>query len=87
MGDVLRKRQSSPDQFRHDDLLDHLIKDMSTESFLNEAFIVQLLFGLLFVSSDSISTTLALAFKLLEEHPSVLEELIVRLFLLISLAF
>ncbi|KAM7532207.1 hypothetical protein LguiB_035617 [Lonicera macranthoides] len=78
MGNVLRKRLSSSpaDQNREEDLLDHLIKDMNTEKFLNEDFIVQLMFGLLFVTSDSISTTLALAFKLLAEHPLVLEELI-----------
>lgn len=81
MGNVLRKRLSSSpaDQNREEDLLDHLIKDMNTEKFLNEDFIVQLMFGLLFVTSDSISTTLALAFKLLAEHPLVLEELIVSI--------
>lgn len=79
MGDVLRKRRNSPDQERHDDLLDHLIQDMNTEAFLTEDFIVQLMFGLLFVSSDSISTTLALAFKLLAEHPLALEELTVSI--------
>lgn len=79
MGNVLKKRLSSPGQNREEDLLDHLIKDMNTDKFLNEDFIVQLMFGLLFVTSDSISTTLALAFKLLAEHPSVLEELIVSI--------
>ncbi|XP_017217886.2 beta-amyrin 16-alpha-hydroxylase CYP87D16 [Daucus carota subsp. sativus] len=75
MGDVLRKRQMSSDKTPRDDLLDHLIQDMNKETFLNEDFIVQLMFGLLFVTSDSISTTMALAFKLLAEHPLVLEEL------------
>ncbi|KAM7532206.1 hypothetical protein LguiB_035616 [Lonicera macranthoides] len=66
VGNVLKKRLcSSPDQNREEDLLDHLIKDMDTEKFLNEDFIVQLIFSLLFVTSDSISTTMALAFKLL----------------------
>lgn len=60
------------------DLLDHIIQDMSTtEKYITEDFIVQLMFGLLFVTSDSVSTTLALAFKLLQEHPHVLEELTV----------
>ncbi|KAK3034138.1 hypothetical protein RJ639_033481 [Escallonia herrerae] len=80
MGDVLKKRRMSPPSSSHgtdrqEDLLDHLIRDLNKESFLNEDFIVQQLFGLLYVSSDSISITLALAFKLLAEHPSVLEEL------------
>lgn len=76
MRDVVMKRLAETER-RHGDLLDHIIQDKGTESFLNEDFIVQLMFGLLFVTSDSISTTLALAFKLLAEHPIVLEELIV----------
>lgn len=79
MRDVLRKRQLSTDETPRDDMLDHLIKDMNKEAFLNEDFFVQLMFGLLFVLSDSISTSIALAFKLLEEHPSVLEELTVSI--------
>ncbi|CAK9162300.1 unnamed protein product [Ilex paraguariensis] len=75
MKDVVNKRRMSAEN-RRDDLLDHLMQDMNTETFLTEDFIVQLMFGLLFVTSDSISTTMALAFKLLVEHPSVLEALI-----------
>ncbi|KAK4385445.1 cytochrome [Sesamum angolense] len=74
MRDVVTKRLAESER-RHGDLLDHIIADKNTESFLNEDFIVQLMFGLLFVTSDSISTTLALAFKLVAEHPQVLEEL------------
>lgn len=76
MRDVVTKRLAESER-RHGDLLDHIIQDKNTESFINDDFIVQLMFGLLFVTSDSISTTLALAFKLLADHPSVLEELIV----------
>ncbi|KAG8379534.1 hypothetical protein BUALT_Bualt07G0099000 [Buddleja alternifolia] len=74
MRDVVTKRISESSG-HHGDLLDHIIQDKNTESYINEDFIVQLMFGLLFVTSDSISTTLALAFKLLAEHPLVLEEL------------
>ncbi|KAL0317182.1 UNVERIFIED_CONTAM: cytochrome [Sesamum angustifolium] len=74
MRDVVTKRLAESER-RHGDLLDHIIADKNTESFVNEDFIVQLMFGLLFVTSDSISTTLALAFKLVAEHPQVLEEL------------
>lgn len=76
MRDVVTKRLAESERSLGD-LLDHIIDDKNTESFVNEDFIVQLMFGLLFVTSDSISTTLALAFKLLEENPLVLEELIV----------
>ncbi|CAH1446349.1 unnamed protein product [Lactuca virosa] len=73
MREVLRKRRCSNE--KREDLLHHLINDMDTEDFLSEGFIIQLMFGLLFVSSDSISTTCALAFKFLAEHPVVLDEL------------
>ncbi|XP_019192755.1 PREDICTED: cytochrome P450 87A3-like isoform X1 [Ipomoea nil] len=74
MRDVVKKRFETPER-QQEDVLDHMIRDMGTHKFLSEDFIVQLMFGLLFVASESISTTLALAFKLLAEHPNVLEEL------------
>lgn len=76
MRDVVTQRLAESER-SHGDLLEHIIEDKKTESFINEDFIVQLMFGLFFVTSDSISTTLALAFKLLAEHPLVLEELTV----------
>lgn len=76
MREVVTKRLAEAER-RHGDLLDHIIQDKSTDSFINDDFIVQLMFGLLFVTSDSVSTTLALAFKLLADHPLVLEELTV----------
>ncbi|KAG5608865.1 hypothetical protein H5410_020146 [Solanum commersonii] len=80
MRDVLKKRIESSTKKREgeEDLVDHLLRDMDSQKFLTEDYIVQMMFGLLFVTSDSISTTLALSFKLLVEHPHVLEELIVE---------
>ncbi|GMY05324.1 cucurbitadienol 11-hydroxylase-like [Fagus crenata] len=75
MRDVLNKRLTSTDETHQGDVLDHLIKDMKVENFLTEEFAIQLMFGLLFVSFDSLSATLTLAFKLLAENPTVLEEL------------
>ncbi|KAL3520979.1 hypothetical protein ACH5RR_019128 [Cinchona calisaya] len=75
MKDVVQKRLAAPEKNVQGDLLDHIIQDMTTETYIKEDFVVQLMFGLLFVTSDSISTTIALAFKLLAEHPAVLEEL------------
>ncbi|XP_059628556.1 beta-amyrin 16-alpha-hydroxylase CYP87D16-like [Cornus florida] len=72
--DALSKRLLSTESDQRD-LLNRVIQDMSTEKFLTEDFIIQLMFGLLFVNSDSISMTIALALKLLLEHPLVLEEL------------
>lgn len=80
MRDILKKRLDSSTKNRdnrEEDLVDHLLRDMDSQKFLTEDYIVQMMFGLLFVTSDSISTTLALSFKLLVEHPDVLEELIV----------
>lgn len=81
MRDVLKKRIESSTKKRkgEEDLVDHLLKDMDSQKFLTQDYIVQMMFGLLFVTSDSISTTLALSFKLLVEHPHVLEELIVSI--------
>ena len=66
-----------PETYRGD-ILDHIIKDMETEKFLSEDFVVQLIFGILFAAYESVSTIVALAFKLLSDHPSVMEEMIVR---------
>ncbi|KAG2667514.1 hypothetical protein I3760_15G118900 [Carya illinoinensis] len=75
MVDVLNKRRALPEETCHGDMLDHLIEDMKVESFLTDDFVVQLMFGLLFVSFDSLSSALTLAFKLLAENPTVLEDL------------
>ncbi|CAK9157409.1 unnamed protein product [Ilex paraguariensis] len=71
----LKERRMSPDSHRGD-LLDHIMKEADNEKFLTEEFIVQLMYSLIFVFSDSLSTTLALAVTLLHEHPLALQELI-----------
>nr|UVC46132.1 cytochrome P450 [Ilex asprella] len=70
----LKERRMSPDS-RRGDLLDHLMQEADNEKFLTEEFIVQLMYSLIFVFSDSLSTTLALAVTLLHEHPLALQEL------------
>ena len=50
---------------------------MATEKFLGEDFIVQVMFGLLFASFESNSSTLTLALLKLSHHPSALEMLTV----------
>ncbi|CAN6720003.1 unnamed protein product [Malus baccata var. baccata] len=57
------------------DFLDQAIKDLKTENYLTEDFIVRLLYGFLFGSFESIATVMCLGFKLLAEHPEVMEEL------------
>ncbi|KAG5222973.1 cytochrome P450 [Salix suchowensis] len=72
--DTLMERLSDPSK-RRGDFLDQAIDDMKTEKFLTEDFIPQLMFGILFASFESMSTTLTLTFKFLSENPRVVEEL------------
>ncbi|GMN50081.1 hypothetical protein TIFTF001_019252 [Ficus carica] len=73
--DMLKERRASPETNRGD-FLDQISRDMDKETFLSEDFIVQLMFGGLFATFESISAVLALAFKLLSEHPADWEEMI-----------
>ena len=76
---LVKERLASPDQMhKKGDVLDHVLEDMKSEKFLTEDFIVQLMFGLSFVSFDSVSTTATVLIKLLGENPLVLEELTVH---------
>ncbi|CAL9022959.1 unnamed protein product [Prunus brigantina] len=72
--DMLKERRISPET-RRGDFLDQISIDMEKEKFLSEDFSVQLVFGGLFATFESISAIIALAFSLLAEHPSVVEEL------------
>nr|GMD55848.1 cytochrome P450 87A3-like [Ipomoea batatas] len=77
--DVVKQEVGNTRKTEEEDVLDQ--SDQQNMAYGNpqilvrRIFIVQLMFGLLFVASESITTTLALAFKLLAEHPNVLEEL------------
>ncbi|XP_048337288.2 beta-amyrin 16-alpha-hydroxylase CYP87D16 [Ziziphus jujuba] len=73
--DMLKHRQNSPRKGHEGDFLDQIISDMDKEEFLTEDFIVQLVFGVLFATFESVSVIVALAFQLLSEHPSALQEL------------
>lgn len=75
--DMLKHRQNSPRKGHEGDFLDQIISDMDKEEFLTEDFIVQLVFGVLFATFESVSVIVALAFQLLSEHPSALQELTV----------
>jgi len=57
------------------DFLGHVLKDLNTEKFLAEEFILLLVFTLLIGMSETIYMTLTLVFKFLSENPHVLEEL------------
>ncbi|KAL3523726.1 hypothetical protein ACH5RR_016560 [Cinchona calisaya] len=68
--DVVQKRLAAPERTQ-EDLLAHTIQEMN----IGEDFVIQSMFGLLFLTSVTIATTMAFAFKLLAEHAAVLEEL------------
>jgi cytochrome P450 len=84
--DTLMERLNDPSK-RRGDFLDQAIDDMKTKKFLTVDFIPQLMFGILFASFESMSTTLTLTFKFLTENPRVVEELRVRIHTLIASNF
>jgi hypothetical protein len=53
------------------------LADKKTETFLNDNFIPYMMFGLLLASFETISSTLTLAIKLINDHPKVIQELTV----------
>jgi len=74
--EIVKDRLVSPET-HYNDYLSRIMTDMSREKFLTEDSVVKLLFGLLFVSFDSLSTTLTLALMFLEENPKALQEITV----------
>ena len=74
MKDIVKQKLESSETCAGD-FLDQTIKDMKTEKFLSEDFIVNVIFGLLFASPESISSITTVIFKFLFDHPTVLEEL------------
>ncbi|KAJ8765122.1 hypothetical protein K2173_010608 [Erythroxylum novogranatense] len=71
----LEERLASPNK-HYKDVLGQAVDDLKKEKFLTPEFIVKMLFGVLFASFESISAVMTLAFKLLSEHPLVLQELV-----------
>ncbi|KAI4370238.1 hypothetical protein MLD38_018608 [Melastoma candidum] len=70
LGDRFSTSDTSPD-----DLLSRMIRDRENYEFLTEDFVVKLLFGLIYVSVDSVAVILTLALKFLAENPKALKEL------------
>eukprot|EP00257_Ricinus_communis_P026960 XP_025014374.1 uncharacterized protein LOC8277841 [Ricinus communis] len=73
--DTIQERCTCPEA-RREDFLDHLIDDMKTENLLTENLITFAIFALLLATFETIPSTLALAIKLLAEHPTVVQELL-----------
>lgn len=74
----MEQRLSSSEK-RRGDFLDHYLDAMKTESFLTEDFVLYSMFGLLFASFETISSTLCLAIMYLSDHPQAVQELEVRI--------
>ncbi|KAK7855498.1 cytochrome p450 708a2 [Quercus suber] len=70
----LEERKSNP-EIRKGDFLDQILADMKTETFLTDKFVIYMMFGLLFASFETISSTLTLAIMLTNENPKVIREL------------
>lgn len=79
---VFKQRLASPEKRSPGDFLDTVIRDMKVEDFLTAEFVVQIIFGLLFAMSDTISIMTTLTLKLLDDYSHVLEQLIVSSFFL-----
>lgn len=73
--DLVKERRQAAANARGD-FLDQALRDIGSEQFLSEEFVVNLLFGILF-ASGSVSGSLTLMLKLLAENPSVVRELTV----------
>ncbi|CAL5345121.1 hypothetical protein CsSME_00031821 [Camellia sinensis var. sinensis] len=72
---MLKERIACPEE-KKGDFLDRAVKDLNTDFFLTENFILSIIVGALFATVESISTAIALSFKLFAEHPWVVEDLV-----------
>uniref|UniRef100_A0A7N2LPL0 Cytochrome P450 87A3 n=1 Tax=Quercus lobata TaxID=97700 RepID=A0A7N2LPL0_QUELO len=70
----LEERKSNPEICKGD-FLDQILADMKTETFLTDKFVIYMMFGLLFASFETISSTLTLAIMLINDNPKVIKEL------------
>ncbi|CAL5409147.1 unnamed protein product [Camellia sinensis] len=71
----LKERIARPEE-KKGGFLDQAVKDLNTDFFLTENFVVSVIVGALFATVESISTSITLSFKLFEDHPWVVEDLV-----------
>ncbi|XP_047321938.1 cucurbitadienol 11-hydroxylase-like [Impatiens glandulifera] len=57
------------------DFLDRAVKDLNTDFFITESFIISVTMGALFATVESISSAIGLAFKFFAEYPWVVDDL------------
>ena len=75
---MFEERKRNPEICKGD-FLDQILADMKTETFFTVNFIIYMMFGLLLASFETISSTLTLAIKLINDHPKVVQALTVSL--------
>ncbi|THG14835.1 hypothetical protein TEA_019651 [Camellia sinensis var. sinensis] len=63
----LKERIARPEE-KKGDFLDQAVKDLNTDFFLTENFVVSVIVGALFATVETISTSITLSFKLFEDH-------------------
>ena len=73
---IFEERKRNP-EIHKGDFLDEITADMKTETFLTDKFTIYMMFGLLLASFETISSTLTLAIKLINDHPKVVQQLTV----------
>ncbi|GMY34183.1 cytochrome P450 87A3-like [Fagus crenata] len=71
---MLEERKRNP-ELRKGDFLDVIVQEMKTETFLTDNFVISMMFGLLLASFETISSTLTLAIKLINDNPKVVQQL------------
>ncbi|KAL3732655.1 hypothetical protein ACJRO7_029323 [Eucalyptus globulus] len=67
----------APPGIRKRDLLDHLLEDMETQTFLTRYLVNYLMFALMVASLETVSTGLDMTIKLITESPWTVQELII----------
>ncbi|XP_047318148.1 cucurbitadienol 11-hydroxylase-like [Impatiens glandulifera] len=75
ISDTMKERKENR-QKQRGDLLDQLTYDMEKHTFLNESNIPKIITGLLIASFETLSITLTLAIKFINETPLVLDQLL-----------
>ena len=78
--EIVKEKQASHDDKMHEGhILSQFVKDMKTEKFAQEDVVVKILFSTLFATTETNSSIISLALKLLSENPSAIEQLQVSL--------
>lgn len=80
LGRIIEQRRGC--EGSNNDMLDALLMNMNnTRAHLTDEQLIDLIITLIYSGFETVSTTSMMAIKYLHEHPTVLKELVVRIFL------